>query len=261
MVVAVLLLVPLAVKWQLPLRIVVAWAVGVGALSGVAAGVLVSDKGYPWAWLGVCLIMVGLLSFGAAAAAFFRDPERDVPDDPSAILSPADGVVVYVREFSAGEAPPMEKQGRPLRLGEFARVDVGADGMVVGIGMHLLNVHVNRAPVAGRATTLLHTPGRFVSLRRDEALAVNERFTTVIEGERVRIVVVQIASRLVRRIVSYLHEGQNVATGQRIGMIKFGSQVDVVFPSARQVEVVVGPGDPVRAGVTVIGRVQPQETA
>ena len=253
--VAAVLLIPLALKWQLPLRIVGGWIVVVGAASGATWEAVLGQGSLSWVWLLAQVLTIGVLSAAAAAAAFFRDPERVPPETPGAIVSPADGTVIYVRRFIAGEAPPIEKRGQSLDLRELAGVDVGEAGHLIGIGMHLLNVHVNRAPIGGRVAMLVHTPGRFVSLKRDGATTMNERFTTVIEGERTRVVVVQIASRLVRRIVGYLTVGQDVAVGQRIGMIRFGSQVDVILPDSDTLDLRVKPGDTVRAGVSVLGSV------
>ena len=251
--VAAVLLVPLALKWQLPLRVVGAWIVVRRRDIGRGVGRVLGQGALSWPWLLAQVVTVSVLSAAGAAAAFFRDPERISPATPGAIVSPADGTVLYVRRFSAGEAPPIVKHGRSLEMRELACVEVGESGHLIGIGMHLLNVHVNRAPVAGRVVSLIHTPGLFLSLKREEATTANERFTTVIDGESTRVVVVQIASRLVRRIVSYLTDGQDVATGQRIGMIRFGSQVDVILPDSDELELRVKPGDIVRAGVSVLG--------
>lgn len=257
--VAAVLLAPLALKWQLPVRVVGAWIVVLGAISGAAWEAVLGQGVLSWPWLLAQIVTVGVLSAAGATAAFFRDPERVPPETPGAIVSPADGTVLYVRRFSAGEGPPVSKRGRSLDLRELTSVDVGDAGHLIGIGMHLLNVHVNRAPVGGRVASLVHTPGRFVSLRRDGATTTNERLTTVIDGERARVVVVQIASRLVRRIVSYLEAGQDVVTGQRIGMIKFGSQVDVIFAESDGLDLRVKPGDIVWAGVSVLGFAEEQK--
>lgn len=257
--VAALLLVPLALKWQLPLRVVGAWTVVVGSVSGAAWAAVLGQGMLSWPWLLAQILTVSVLSVTGAAAAFFRDPERVPPETPGAIVSPADGTVLYVRRFSAGESPPVEKRGRPLDLREFASLEVGDNGYLIGISMHLLNVHVNRVPTGGRVTSLVHTPGCFVSLRRDGATMLNERLTTVIDGERTRVVVVQIASRLVRRIVSYLAVDQEVIIGQRIGMIRFGSQVDVILPDPDAADLRVKPGDIVRAGVSVLGLAEEQQ--
>jgi len=129
------------------------------------------------------------------------------------------------------------------------------DAVVVGIAMSFLDVHVNRAPIAGRVVLSRHFPGRFGSLKRPETVFENERTTTLIAGSRLEIAVVQIASRLVRQITSYVRDGQEVNLGQRIGIIRLGSQVDVVLPQRRDLCVLVGEGDRVTAGVSVIATV------
>jgi phosphatidylserine decarboxylase len=250
--VAAVVIVPIALKWQLPLRGVVAWTVVVGAVAGGLWNAVLGEGSLSWQWVLLQVATVAVLSIAVLAFAFYRDPERIGPSDPGLVVSPADGTVLYVRQFSGGEVPPIVKHGVALDLGELARIDVGDTGHVVGIGMHLANVHVNRAPVAGRVSSLGHVPGQFVSLRREGATTLNERFTTVIDGDRVRVVVVQIASRLVRRIESYLKVGEMVARSQRIGIIKFGSQVDVILPESADLELVVRPGDIVRAGVSTL---------
>lgn len=251
--IAAIVILPIALKWQLPLRAVGLWTVVVGAVCGVLWFEVLGVGSLTWLWAFLQVVTVGVLSVAFLAAAFYRDPERTTPQDAGLIVSPADGTVLYARRFSAGQVPPIVKHGVPLDLTELARVDIGDAGYVIGIGMHLANVHVNRAPVAGHASSLEHVPGSFVSLRRPGATTVNERFTTVIEGEGIRVVIVQIASRLVRRIVSYLDQGETVARGQRIGVIKFGSQVDLILPESPNLELLVRPGDKVLAGVTTIG--------
>jgi len=100
-----------------------------------------------------------------------------------------------------------------------------------------------------------HFPGRFGSLRRPEMVFENERTTTLIAGDTLEVAVVQIASRLVRQIVSYVREGEDVSLGQRIGIIRLGSQVDVVLPDRRDLSVLVGEGDRVTAGTSVIATI------
>lgn len=254
---AIVLLVPLALKWQLPFPVVAPWILVIGPASGAAWAAVLGLEWLSLLWVIVEVATILTLSALGAAAAFFSDPERKPPADPRAILSPADGRILYVRHYSAGEAPPIEKHGKPLSLQELSSVEVEATGHLIGIGMHLLNVHVNRAPVGGRVASLVHIPGRFISLRRAGATTTNERLTTVIDGGQHRVVVVQIASRLVRRIVSYLVVNQRIAAGERIGMIKFGSQVDVILPGSAVSAVRVKPGDVVRAGVSILAHVEP----
>jgi phosphatidylserine decarboxylase len=113
-------------------------------------------------------------------------------------------------------------------------------------------VHVNRAPIEGRVTLRRHFPGLFGSLKLPEMTFRNERATTVIERGELQIAVVQIASRLVRQIVGYVREGEDVALAQRIGVIRLGSQVDLVLPARADLRVAVEPGQRVRAGETVV---------
>jgi phosphatidylserine decarboxylase len=120
--------------------------------------------------------------------------------------------------------------------------------------MNILNVHVNRSPIDGKIVLQKYIKGSFLSLRRPEAETCNERVTTIIDNGQFKIAMIQIASRLVRRIVSYLKEGDMVAIGQRIGMIAFGSQVDVAIPQLENLKITVKPGDRVRAGVSIVAR-------
>lgn len=250
---AAIVLVPLAAKWGLPFGPVAAWTLGAGAAWG-ALWAVVLGHGAPasWSWAALHAATVLASSALVTALAFFRDPDRVVPDAPGVIVSPADGRVLYVRTVARGEVPPVQKRGRPLGLRELAAIDICESGHLIGIGMHLLDVHVNRAPIAGRVTTLKHVPGSFLSLKVDGATAANERLTTVIDDDEMRVGVVQIASRLVRRIVSYVQQGDHVVVGQRIGMIRFGSQVDVIVPAFPRTRIVVRPGDAVRAGSSVL---------
>ena len=139
-----------------------------------------------WLCAAAQIVVTLVVSAGAAAVSFFRDPERVTPTDAGSIVSPADGRVIYVRHVRGGEVPPIEKRGKALNLIELARVEICDEGYLVGIAMHLLNVHVNRAPIAGRVSSLVHTEGAFLSLRRADASSANERVTTVIENHRDR---------------------------------------------------------------------------
>jgi phosphatidylserine decarboxylase len=255
---AVLTVLPLAWKWQLGVArvtmvagILAALAVALVAaldaavgLSGVLTAVLV--------WLLTLALAVALLAF-----RFYRDPERRVPEGDGAILSPADGEVVYVREARGGMLPVSSKLGRDYPLQELTKTPLATeDNIVVGIALSFLDVHVNRAPIGGRAVVKRHFPGRFGSLRRPEMVFENERATLVLERGELQIAVVMIASRLVRRIVTFVQEGEELTAGQRIGMIRFGSQVDVVLPLKDGLAVLVKPGDRVVAGETAIASME-----
>jgi phosphatidylserine decarboxylase len=252
---ALALTLPLAWKWQLGVRRVAA-AVTVLALG---AGLLV------WlldANLLLRSLLVAVLTLVAAAAVlayrFYRDPERTAPAmSERAIVSPADGEVVYVRESRGGRLPVSTKGSRDYALTELTKTTLRSDdAIVIGISMSFLDVHVNRAPIAGRITVQRHFAGLFGSLRRPEMVFENERATTVIERGPLQVAVVQIASRLVRQIVSYVREGDEVAVGQRIGVIRLGSQVDVVVPTTADLELLVRTGDRVRAGESVLAQLR-----
>ncbi len=158
-------------------------------------------------------------------AYFFRDPWRVTPIREGLLISPADGIVV-----SLGPAPP------PPELG------LSGDPVVrIGIFLNIFDVHVTRAPVAGRVAALRYTRGRFVDASRDEASLHNERMAIrIAPTEGPEIAFVQIAGLVARRIVCDLREGQQVAAGQRMGIIRFGSRVDVYCPPPYLPMVAVG---------------------
>jgi phosphatidylserine decarboxylase len=201
-----------------------------------------------------------MLTLAAAFALlmyrFYRDPERTIPLSPDIIVSPADGQVLYVRDSRDGVMPVSTKQGHAYTLEELTKTPLQMQAAaVIGIGMSFLDVHVNRAPIAGRITVTRHIPGLFGSLRRLEMVFENSRVTTIIQQGDLQIAVVQIASRLVRQIVSFVHEHEDVRRGQRIGVILFGSQVDLVLPSRADLgdlQVTVRPGDRLTAGESIV---------
>lgn len=194
-----------------------------------------------------------LLTLATVAYCFYRNPRRTPPDRDDVIISPADGEVIYVREARNGILPVSTKQGRNYTLHELTKTPLHMDdAVVIGIWMTLLDVHVNRAPIAGRIVLQRHFPGSFYSKKEPGMEFENERATTIIEREGLQVAMAQIASRLVRQIASFVREGQEVALGQRMGMIRFGSQVDLVLPAREDVKVIVQPGTRVRAGETII---------
>lgn len=245
---------PLAWKWQLGVRrsalfVTMAACAALLAVTPLQLPPLVDT-------VAVWLLTVGVTA-GYLAYRFFRDPERDVPQDADVVLSPADGEVVYVRTSTAGRLPVSEKHGRSYLLSELTKTDVQVeDAVVVGIAMSFLDVHVNRAPVAGRVVTTRHFSGGFASLRLTRAAFDNERATTVIDTGVFQVAVVQIASRLVRQIVTFVREGQLLSAGQRFGAIRLGSQVDLVLPVRDDLQVRVRVGDRMTAGETVIATLQ-----
>ena len=256
---AVLTVLPLAWKWQLGVRRV---TIVVGSLAVLAAVLVAGIDAAIGLNAVVVAALVWLFTLALATALlayrFYRDPDRTIPDGDDAILSPADGEVVYVREARGGMLPVSTKLGRDYPLQELTKTPLATeDKIVVGIALSFLDVHVNRAPIGGRAVVKRHFPGRFGSLRRPEMVFENERATLVLERGDLQIAVVMIASRLVRRIVTFVQEGDEIAAGQRIGVIRFGSQVDVVLPLRDGLSVLVAPGDRVVAGETAIASLEP----
>ncbi|MFH1148406.1 MAG: phosphatidylserine decarboxylase [Pseudomonadota bacterium] len=247
-------LLPLAVKWELQKKIIVPAALVIGTISSAIAGVLDSFWGLELrAALTIEFFMIVGISGSFLLWRFFRDPDRVTPQEDHLVLSPADGKIIYVRRIDQGQVPFSEKHGTKFPLREFVQSDVlPAGGYILGIAMNYLDVHVNRAPIAGKITLLRHIKGLFISLKRLEAIIQNERVLTVIENGRFKVGIVQIASRLVRKIIPYLREGSDVLTGQRIGMIRFGSQVDLILPELESLTIEVTPGEKVKAGITVV---------
>lgn len=247
---------PLAWKWQLGVRRTAAVVALLSLVTAVPAQFASRSVAFPDS-IPAQAVLNWILTLSAALALllyrFYRDPEREIPTAPHVVISPADGEVLYVRESREGVLPVSVKTGRSYTLSELARTPLQMDeATVIGIGMNFLDIHVNRAPVAGRVAMTQRFPGLFGSLRRPEMVFQNERMTTVIEHEGLRVAVIQIASRLVRRIVSFVDVGQEVELGQRIGAIRFGSQVDLVLPRRADLTVTVKPGDRVIAGQSIV---------
>jgi phosphatidylserine decarboxylase len=171
---------------------------------------------------------------------FFRDPQRAIPADHAAVICPADGVVC-----SIGPATPPEELG--MGAAELTRICVF---------MNVFNVHVNRSPVAGKIIKRLHAPGKFLNASLDKASTDNERLSLVLEmPDGTRIASVQIAGLVARRIICRAKEGQSLAAGERYGLIRFGSRVDVYLPRAVAPSVTLG--QTVVAGETILARLGP----
>ncbi|HDQ45727.1 MAG TPA: hypothetical protein ENN17_09570 [bacterium] len=194
------------------------------------------------AWIGVFILL-----------SFFRDPERFPLEEPGVILSPADGTVLSISTVYGGEVPCTVKNGQPVELCELLHPgNPIREGTLIAIEMLLTDVHVNRAPISGRIIHQEYIPGRFYSLRNPESRSQNERVYTVYQDSEIRIGMIQIASRLVRRIDIFKRTGDTIERGERVGRIRFGSQVDLLIDQKTDVRIRVREGDYVRAGETVI---------
>jgi phosphatidylserine decarboxylase len=250
-----LLVYPLSAKWEIRRDISIPWLLAMGLLS---AGIL---RCLPASLLEEHSLFALSLAFGFSMFVtatvllyrFFRDPDREAPKGSSIILSPADGRVIYIKEIRDGEFPIAIKNGQQIPMRDFVGEEGSfTEGVQIGIAMCLLDVHVNRAPIAGTVEGIRRIPGVFRSLKRVESLLENERVFTLIKGDELQIGVVQIASRLVRRIVCYIEEGVTCRAGQRIGMIRFGSQVDLLISKHPGLDIKASMNDEVKAGMTVL---------
>jgi phosphatidylserine decarboxylase len=182
-------------------------------------------------------LLVGLTIW---VAAFFRDPVRTTPVSPRLIVSPADGLVTQIKRTQA----PTEL--RPvLGDGEFTRVS---------IFMSVFDVHINRSPIAGTIRKIAYVPGKFVNADLDKASEDNERQHFVVEGaDGTQIGFTQIAGLVARRILAFVAEGDRVTAGERIGLIRFGSRVDVFLPAGTGSRLLLG--QRAIAGETVVGEI------
>ena len=204
---------------------------------------------------------------------FFRNPARKIPSEGSGILSPADGSIVYVREVAPGEDTITIKQGVKAAINDICREAVSAPKVLIGIFMSPFNVHYNRVPLSGTAVFIRHYPAlgknlymatmhlrtvfrRLPLYRNSLHIIQNERTVTGIKGHyRGRLLncyVVQIAARSVNGIDSYIEPQQRVSAGQILGMIRIGSQVDLIVTAFEGMKIRVRPGDRVRAGETIL---------
>ena len=173
---------------------------------------------------------------------FWRTPKRKVKAKKNEIVSPADGNVLYIKKVESGETPISIKKGLKANLKEITTTDIGkSSSWLIGINMTPFDVHKNCTPIAGEVKLIKHIHGKFLSLKEPRALVENERVTIVLETkENEQIGIVQTASRLVRRIDTYVKEGDNLKQGAWYGMIRFGSQVDLIIPACYDIKVEVG---------------------
>ena len=256
---------PLAWKWELDLRLVLAWAVAAGIVIG---GLLHAVDAVHPLGRAVFLLLDAALILAVSAAAllmrFYRRTERRPPPGRDLIVSPADGTIKYLKPISPETAPFSSKGAESVPLSPPLSGMAGdRGGYLVGIGMSLLDEHVTRAPISGRVAHLQRIPGVFLSLKKREAAWRNERLIGIIEDGERKVGLIHIASRLVRRIESYVTPGDFLCAGQEVGIIRFGSQVDIVIPGGLAPEIRVRVGQRVHAGVSVIAgiRTGKEETA
>jgi phosphatidylserine decarboxylase len=208
--------------------------------------VIVVTEGYKFAAapiiLGIAALFLGwhilvlqiaafvLLALGTFILYFFRDPERAIPSEPSAIVSPADGRILEVVDEKFGERA----------------------GKRITIFLAVWNVHVNRTPMAGKFSRIDYRPGKFQMAMKKSASAENEQNILYLDTARGQIVFKQIAGMIARRVVLWKKVGDTVARGERIGIVRFGSRMDVWLPL--DTEIAVKPGDHVAGGSSILAR-------
>jgi phosphatidylserine decarboxylase len=203
--------------------------IGVGIVLA-AAGITAAVMWRSWPlWLLAFVLMVLALW----VAYFFRDPERSGQRGGALVIAPADGRIVMITEVDE----PAFLHGRALRISIF---------------MNVFNVHVNRYPVSGTVRFVHYNPGKFLNAATDKSSLENEQMSVGIEDGTLRVLVRQIAGLVARRIVTYSREGDQVEQGERMGIIRFGSRVDVFLPTSATPAVKVG--ETTMAGASVIAR-------
>jgi phosphatidylserine decarboxylase len=177
-------------------------------------------------WEFMTFLLVGLTAW---VAAFFRDPVRTTPRGSNLIVAPADGLITMIEKVPA----PVELGG-PDGLGEGTSIRVS-------IFMSVFDVHINRSPITGRIRRIAYVPGKFLNADLDKASEDNERQHFLVEGaDGVKVGFTQIAGLVARRILSFVGEGDSVEAGQRVGLIRFGSRVDVYLPEGTGPRVLLG---------------------
>ncbi len=190
----------------------------------VATGIL-----FALGWKNTGIVALVLTLF---VLFFFRDPERHVPDGEGLVVSPADGRVIIVTDYFEPE---------------YLKKDVKK----ISIFLSVFNVHVNRSPVAGTVETVKYNPGKFLVASADKASTDNEQTAMVIKTGKHQLLVKQIAGLIARRIVCYAKPGDAIKTGERYGLIRFGSRVDIFLP--KDADILVNVGDRVKGARDVIG--------
>ncbi|HEY6873728.1 MAG TPA: phosphatidylserine decarboxylase family protein [Geobacteraceae bacterium] len=205
----------------------------------------IAAEGYPFlAGAAFITVVLALLTWKLLAvvglcatlfiAFFFRNPQRLIPGDERSVLAPADGVVIY--------------------LGEAREEHLAADMLKISIFMSVFNVHINRVPITGRVADTFYRKGKFLDVRDDRATFENEQSGLVLEtADGARLVVVQVAGLVARRIVCYPEKGDTLTRGERYGLIRFGSRLDVYLPKGTDLRVAMG--DKTVAGETILGYV------
>ena len=200
-----------------------------GWLYLVILAVIMGLAYWVWPWL---VILPGILFL--FVLFFFRNPNRAIPPDELSLVSPADGVVMDVERV-------------------FEDQFLNGESIRVRIFLSIFNVHVNRSPMAGEVVFRAYRPGQMIPAFKSHASELNEKNYVGIRNQHLQILVTQVTGFIARRIVCWVNKGDKVTRGKRFGLIKFGSCTEIFVPT--DVEIKISPGDKVRGGVSIIGRV------
>ena len=212
-------------------RINNSWPVAREGLPFILSGCLLTLLAYVMGLSPVSIVLGALTLF---TIYFFRDPERLSNAEDNAIITPADGKCLGIKILEGVDSP------------------IGEPAVLISIFMSLFNVHVNRIPISGSISEITYHPGKFFSANLDKASQENENNRIVLHTDRGhKIAFFQIAGLIARRIACWIQEGDRVCAGQRFGLIRFGSRLDVYLP--KDSKIMVTPGSKVKAGVTILG--------
>ena len=208
-------------------------------------------------YLLIEIIIVVIVAYILFIIIFNRDPERFPKNTKNAIVSPADGKVIYVKKISSNTPPIVHKFNKDIPLTELNEIDEFINGVYYHIGIYLspFDIHVTRTPISGKVLLVSHIIGNFFSKDLLKLKTIDERYTCIIKNIDITVGVIHMAAYLTRRIVLYIYQNQNVKIGQRMGRIKLGSQVDIIISCKKNIQVILKRGDKVKAGESIIAKV------
>jgi phosphatidylserine decarboxylase len=249
-----LIILPVTWKWELDQNRVLIATLPIAMTLGIAVDIFSWSLPLTFtAKIGLGVVLTLFVSTAVLLFRFYRDEDRVPPSKPNVVVSPADGIIRYIRPIDEGAVTFSSKGKENVPL-QSPLIDIlpRKKGYLIAVAMSFLDVHVTRAPLEGVVSYVKHIDGDFFSLKRADAPYRNERVIEIIENEKYKVGIIQIASRLVRRIVTYANLGERVSLAQRIGMIKLGSQVDIILPEIEGLTIDVRVGQKVLAGESII---------
>lgn len=199
-------------------------------------------------YIGLGLLALAALLFLFWKVVFLRNPKRTTPQGKH-VIAPADGKVIEILEFNGPDVHLFKGDKRLLGTIHSLTKDVAKEGYIVSIFMSAFDVHVNRAPISGKVTSVVHSAGRFLPVNSLDAGLVNEKAETIIRGD-ITVKMIQIAGFLARRVVTNVSPGDTVTAGQEVGLINLGSQVTMILP--KSVTLRIKKGDRTVAGESIL---------